>query len=207
MPRPYWPSSAAPRDGWSCAVRRRASRCTTTTPTTPRRSAATLEALRRDDGRLLVLFQPHLFSRTRHLARDFARALADADVVAVTDIYPAREQPIAGVTRQARGRRARGAAPGDAGRRGCPPSTRAAPSSRAGRGGATVWSRSEPETSTALRRSCWRACGEDRGGSPTLTPDDARHRRNSVGHSPGPRRSTSSRPRCGMRVTTGSALP
>jgi UDP-N-acetylmuramate--alanine ligase len=60
--------------------------------------AATLEALRRDDGRLLVLFQPHLFSRTRHLARDFAGALAEADVVAVTDIYPAREQPIAGVT-------------------------------------------------------------------------------------------------------------
>jgi UDP-N-acetylmuramate--alanine ligase len=60
--------------------------------------AATLEALRHDDGRLLVLFQPHLFSRTRHLARGFAQALADADVVAVTDIYPAREQPVAGVT-------------------------------------------------------------------------------------------------------------
>jgi UDP-N-acetylmuramate--alanine ligase len=64
----------------------------------PAEIAATVEALRRGDGRLLVLFQPHLFSRTRHLARDFARALADADVVAVTDIYPAREQPIPGVT-------------------------------------------------------------------------------------------------------------
>jgi UDP-N-acetylmuramate--alanine ligase len=64
----------------------------------PAEITATIEALRRGEGRLLVLFQPHLFSRTRHLARDFARALADADVVAVTDIYPAREQPIAGVT-------------------------------------------------------------------------------------------------------------
>ena len=64
----------------------------------PAEIAATLEALDRDEGRLLVLFQPHLYSRTRHLAGDFARALADADVVAVTDIYPAREQPLAGVT-------------------------------------------------------------------------------------------------------------
>jgi UDP-N-acetylmuramate--alanine ligase len=64
----------------------------------PAEIAATLEALGHDDGRLLVLFQPHLFSRTRHLAGDFAQALADADVVAVTDIYAAREQPIAGVT-------------------------------------------------------------------------------------------------------------
>jgi UDP-N-acetylmuramate--alanine ligase len=64
----------------------------------PAEIAATIEALRREGGRLLLLFQPHLFSRTRHLARDFARALADADVVVVTDIYAAREQPLAGVT-------------------------------------------------------------------------------------------------------------
>jgi UDP-N-acetylmuramate--alanine ligase len=49
-------------------------------------------------GRVLVLFQPHLFSRTRYLAFELARALAAADVVAVTEIYPAREQPLAGVT-------------------------------------------------------------------------------------------------------------
>jgi UDP-N-acetylmuramate--alanine ligase len=49
-------------------------------------------------GRVLVLFQPHLFSRTRHLAREFGAALAAADVVAVADIYRAREQPVEGVT-------------------------------------------------------------------------------------------------------------
>jgi UDP-N-acetylmuramate--alanine ligase len=49
-------------------------------------------------ARLLVLFQPHLFSRTRHLAREFASALAAADTVAVADVYPARELPVTGVT-------------------------------------------------------------------------------------------------------------
>jgi UDP-N-acetylmuramate--alanine ligase len=48
--------------------------------------------------RLHVLFQPHLYSRTRHLARELARALAAADDVAVTDVYPAREEPLPGVT-------------------------------------------------------------------------------------------------------------
>jgi UDP-N-acetylmuramate--alanine ligase len=45
-----------------------------------------------------VLFQPHLYSRTRHLAAELAAALAAADAVAVADVYPAREQPIRGVT-------------------------------------------------------------------------------------------------------------
>ena len=45
-----------------------------------------------------MLFQPHLYSRTRHLAGELAAALAAADDVTVTDIYPAREQPIPGVT-------------------------------------------------------------------------------------------------------------
>lgn len=63
----------------------------------PAKIAAALEALR-DGRRLVVLFQPHLFSRTRHLARELATALAAADVVAVTDVYPAREQPVEGVT-------------------------------------------------------------------------------------------------------------
>jgi UDP-N-acetylmuramate--alanine ligase len=58
---------------------------------------ATLEAAR-DGGRLLVLFQPHLYSRTRHLATELAAALAAADAVAVADVYPAREQPLTGVT-------------------------------------------------------------------------------------------------------------
>ena len=45
-----------------------------------------------------MLFQPHLFSRTRHLAHELAQALAAADVVAVTDVYAAREEPVDGVT-------------------------------------------------------------------------------------------------------------
>jgi UDP-N-acetylmuramate--alanine ligase len=45
-----------------------------------------------------VLFQPHLYSRTRHLAPEFADALAAADDVTVVDVYPAREQPVPGVT-------------------------------------------------------------------------------------------------------------
>jgi UDP-N-acetylmuramate--alanine ligase len=52
----------------------------------------------RDGGRVLALFQPHLFSRTRHLATELGRELAAADVAAVTEIYPAREQPVPGVT-------------------------------------------------------------------------------------------------------------
>src|SRR5919201_580626 len=63
----------------------------------PAEVAATLAALRDDGGRLLVLFQPHLYSRTRHLARELARALTVADAVAVADVYPAREDPVAGV--------------------------------------------------------------------------------------------------------------
>ncbi|MGZ4678456.1 MAG: glutamate ligase domain-containing protein, partial [Acidimicrobiia bacterium] len=62
--------------------------------------AAAIEAARErfPDATVRVLFQPHLYSRTRHLAQEFALALAAADDVTVTDIYPAREQPIAGVT-------------------------------------------------------------------------------------------------------------
>jgi UDP-N-acetylmuramate--alanine ligase len=63
----------------------------------PAEIAATLDALR-DGGRLLVLFQPHLYSRTRHLTRELAAALASADVVAVAEIYPAREEPVEGVS-------------------------------------------------------------------------------------------------------------
>jgi UDP-N-acetylmuramate--alanine ligase len=48
--------------------------------------------------RVVVCFQPHLFSRTAALASGFAAALAAADEAVVTDIYPAREAPVAGVT-------------------------------------------------------------------------------------------------------------
>ncbi len=49
-------------------------------------------------GRLVAVFQPHLYSRTAALADDFGAALADADVVLVTDVYAAREDPVPGVT-------------------------------------------------------------------------------------------------------------
>src|SRR5262249_45094970 len=59
----------------------------------PAEIAATIAAVReRFAGRRLrVLFQPHLYSRTRHLARELGDALAGADDVAVADVYPARE--------------------------------------------------------------------------------------------------------------------
>jgi UDP-N-acetylmuramate--alanine ligase len=63
----------------------------------PAEIAATIEAVR-NGGRVLVLFQPHLYSRTRHLVRELATALAAADVVAVTEIYGAREEPDAHVS-------------------------------------------------------------------------------------------------------------
>lgn len=48
--------------------------------------------------KLTVAFQPHLYSRTRDFAGDFASALSEADSVVLLDIYPARELPIPGVT-------------------------------------------------------------------------------------------------------------
>lgn len=63
----------------------------------PSELAADLAAAR-EGGRVLALFQPHLYSRTRHLAHGFANALAAADAACVTEIYPAREEPVPGVT-------------------------------------------------------------------------------------------------------------
>lgn len=61
---------------------------------------ATLEALRvvAGDGRSIVVFQPHLYTRTQTFAREFGQALSVADEVFVLDVYAAREQPIAGVS-------------------------------------------------------------------------------------------------------------
>jgi UDP-N-acetylmuramate--alanine ligase len=66
----------------------------------PTEIRATLEAARRSypDRRLVALFQPHLFTRTRDFYADFAASLALADVAFVAPIYPAREEPIEGVT-------------------------------------------------------------------------------------------------------------
>jgi UDP-N-acetylmuramate--alanine ligase len=65
----------------------------------PAKVAAALATARaRTEGRVLVLFQPHLYSRTRHVAEELGRELAAADVVAVTDVYAARERPVEGVS-------------------------------------------------------------------------------------------------------------
>ncbi len=50
------------------------------------------------DKKLTIIFQPHLFSRTRDFAREFASALELFDNIIITDIYPAREKPIPGIT-------------------------------------------------------------------------------------------------------------
>jgi len=61
----------------------------------PTEVAATLTAARTlAPRRLVAVFQPHLYSRTALLAREFGRALALADVVAVLDVYPARERAV-----------------------------------------------------------------------------------------------------------------
>ena len=65
----------------------------------PTEVAATLEAARWGPWRRVVaVFQPHLYSRTQAMWRSFGAALAQADVVVVTDVYGAREQPVPGVT-------------------------------------------------------------------------------------------------------------
>ncbi|WP_028808416.1 UDP-N-acetylmuramate--L-alanine ligase [Streptomyces canus] len=66
----------------------------------PTEMTADLEAMRAaaGDARILVVFQPHLFSRTQELGQEMGEALALADGSLVLDIYPAREDPIPGVT-------------------------------------------------------------------------------------------------------------
>ncbi|ARH93762.1 MULTISPECIES: UDP-N-acetylmuramate--L-alanine ligase [Streptomyces] len=66
----------------------------------PTEMTADLEAIRgaAEDARVLVVFQPHLFSRTQELGAEMGQALALADASVVLDIYPAREDPIPGVT-------------------------------------------------------------------------------------------------------------
>jgi UDP-N-acetylmuramate--alanine ligase len=52
------------------------------------------------DRKITAIFQPHLYTRTRDFYQDFADALSLLDEVILTEIYPAREQPIEGVTSQ-----------------------------------------------------------------------------------------------------------
>lgn len=65
----------------------------------PTEIRATLAAARTfEPKRVIAIFQPHLYSRTRDLEEEFARAFGDADLVIINDIYAAREDPMPGVT-------------------------------------------------------------------------------------------------------------
>jgi UDP-N-acetylmuramate--alanine ligase len=67
----------------------------------PTEMTADLEALREavaPGSRILVVFQPHLFSRTQELGLEMGQALTLADASVVLDIYPAREDPVPGIT-------------------------------------------------------------------------------------------------------------
>jgi UDP-N-acetylmuramate--alanine ligase len=65
----------------------------------PTELKATLRAARTGEWqRVVAVFQPHLYSRTRFLHDDFARALLEADIAVVTDVYGAREEPEPGVS-------------------------------------------------------------------------------------------------------------
>jgi UDP-N-acetylmuramate--alanine ligase len=66
----------------------------------PTEIEATLQAARAayPSNRVIAAFQPHLYTRTRDFHREFASALSKADVVYLCDLYPAREQPIPGVS-------------------------------------------------------------------------------------------------------------
>lgn len=66
----------------------------------PTEVAAAIDAARQrfPNSRLITVFQPHLYSRTQAMGAELGNALTDADVVVVTDIYGAREKPIAGVS-------------------------------------------------------------------------------------------------------------
>jgi UDP-N-acetylmuramate--alanine ligase len=64
----------------------------------PTEIQATLSAARTSGRRLVALFQPHRYTRTRDLMEEFARSFYDADVLLISDVYPASEEPIDGVT-------------------------------------------------------------------------------------------------------------
>ncbi|MFP4459812.1 MAG: UDP-N-acetylmuramate--L-alanine ligase [Candidatus Zixiibacteriota bacterium] len=65
----------------------------------PTEVRATLDGARMGyDRRIIVVFQPHLYSRTERFADDFGKAFLNSDTLIVTSIYPAREKPIEGIT-------------------------------------------------------------------------------------------------------------
>jgi UDP-N-acetylmuramate--alanine ligase len=68
----------------------------------PTETSATLAGIRNgwNNRRLIAVFQPHLFTRTRDFYQEFGRSFLNSDVFICTDIYPAREKPVEGITGQ-----------------------------------------------------------------------------------------------------------
>ncbi len=68
----------------------------------PTETSATLAGIRNgwNDRRLVAIFQPHLYTRTRDFYQEFGRSFLNSDVFICTDVYPAREKPIEGITGQ-----------------------------------------------------------------------------------------------------------
>src|SRR3970282_3052411 len=66
----------------------------------PTETSATLAGIRAGwlDNRLVAVFQPHLYSRTKDFYQEFGRSFLNTDIFICTDVYPAREKPIEGVT-------------------------------------------------------------------------------------------------------------
>ena len=65
----------------------------------PTETGATLAGIRDGwDNRLVAVFQPHLYSRTRDFYQEFGKSFLNSDVFVCTDVYPARENPINGIT-------------------------------------------------------------------------------------------------------------
>lgn len=65
----------------------------------PTETSATLSAIRGGwERRLIAVFQPHLYTRTRDFYQEFGRSFLNSDIFVCTDVYPAREEPIEGVT-------------------------------------------------------------------------------------------------------------
>ena len=65
----------------------------------PTEVEATINAAKNGwNKRIVSVFQPHLFSRTRYFFKEFAKSLFDSNIIIITDIYPAREKPIKGIS-------------------------------------------------------------------------------------------------------------
>ena len=163
------PGDPAPPGAEGASERGR--RSTTTTRTTrPRSRRPSRRFASSRPRRLIAVFQPHLYSRTKALAERFGAALAAADEVGVLDVYPAREQPVgplAGVSGLAV---ARAAADHARGR----PVWWLVDADRAARAlwrrvsaRATFWSRSAPATSSSSPTRWWRTMASRE------PPDDA----------------------------------